>query len=121
MTSDLERALQDILDEVDGKADASCEPGSEKLTPNDYMRIEMAAERAMALARKSVALISETPLRWIPVTERRPDLTNIPFVFDLGCATTLACDSANDFASYEDIAGDKTVWFPLPRHPEAQK
>lgn len=57
--SPLERALQSILDEVDGKADASCEPGDEREKPNDYMRIQAAADEALAEARKLQNVISD--------------------------------------------------------------
>jgi hypothetical protein len=49
--AELERELQEILTEVDGKADASREPGEERETPNDYMRIEGAATRALEALR----------------------------------------------------------------------
>lgn len=58
-TAALRNALENILTEVDGKADASREPGEEREQPNDYMRIQGEADAALAEVQKLERALSE--------------------------------------------------------------
>lgn len=127
------RTLQSILDEVDGKADASCEPGDERETPNDYMRIEMAAEEAMEEAKRMVAKLSDGTSRWIPVSERLPDQRRrsvLVHCAERGNTYTAYLDEGEATAidpfwqPWRHFGGDGgevfgvTHWMPLPEAPK---
>jgi hypothetical protein len=55
----IESALNNILTQVDGKTDASREPGDEYEQPNDYMRIQMETDTAVEALKKVVRGISD--------------------------------------------------------------
>lgn len=67
-TAALRNALENILTEVDGKADASREPGEEREQPNDYMRIQGEADAALAEVQKLERALSDGVKCWPQVT-----------------------------------------------------
>jgi hypothetical protein len=124
----LETALQNILAEVDGKADASREPGEEREHANDYMRIQGEADTALAEVKRLSNLISDGT-KWIPASERlpkygetvlgwEPAARDHSVVMFHGARALLSCAHATQWADCHGEWVDVSHWMPLPEAPK---